>query len=73
MKWLNKGVYVCVTEGKIPVDWKRAIVLPIHAGKGDQNKCKNYRGISLLRVPGKVYGRMLIEKARCTTEHLIED
>ena len=55
----------------MPVEWKRAIVLPIYKGKGDRNECKNYRGISLHSIPGKVYGRVLIEKVRCITDGLI--
>ena len=49
----------------------RAIIVPIYKGKGDRNECKNYRGISLLSIPGKVYGRILIEKVRSLTERLI--
>ena len=30
--------------------------------KVDPLECKNNRGISLLSVPGKVYGRILIER-----------
>ena len=40
-------------------------------GKGDRNDCKNYRGISLLSIPGKVYGRILIERVRVLTEGMI--
>ena len=36
-----------------------------------ETSAKNYRGISLLSISGKVYGRMLIEKVRCITEGLI--
>ena len=49
----------------------RAIILPIYKGKGDRRECKNYRGISLLSIPGKVYRRILIEKVHSLTEGLI--
>ena len=39
--------------------------------KGDKMKCKNYMDISLLSIPGKVYGKVLIEKVREMTEGLI--
>ena len=55
----------------MPLDWKRAIVVPFYKGKGDRMECKNYRGISLLSIPGKVYGRVLIERVRLETEHMI--
>ena len=53
----------------------RGIIVPIYKGKSDRSKCKNYRGISLLSIglPGKVYGRILIEKVRSLTEGLIEE
>ena len=56
--------------GKVVVVWKRAIALPIYKGKGDRNECKNYKEISLLSIPGKVYGMVLIEKLKCITEGL---
>ena len=49
----------------------RAIIVPICKGKGDKSECKNYRGISLLSISGKVYGRILIEKVPSLTEGLI--
>lgn len=39
--------------GQPPADWKQAIVLPFFK-KGDKAECKNYRGISLLSVAGKI-------------------
>jgi len=30
-------------------------ILPIYKGKGSPKNCKNYRGISLLSTPGKVF------------------
>ena len=45
----------------------RAIIVQIYKGKGRGSKCKNYRGISLLSKPGKVYGRILMEKLRSLT------
>ena len=35
--------------------------------------CKNYRGISLLSVVGKIYARILVDRVRKMTECLIED
>ena len=62
---------MCVSEEKVPNDWVRAIVVPLYKGKGDRNDCKNYRGISLLSIPGKVYGRILIERVRVLPERMI--
>ena len=71
LEWLRRVYNVCILEEKVPNDWIRAIIVPIYKGKGDRSKCKNCRGISLLSIPGKVYGRILIEKVRSQTEGLI--
>ncbi len=43
-------------QSKVPEDWRKAIIVPLYKGKG------NYRGISLLSVPGKINGRILNER-----------
>ena len=60
-----------MNEGRVPRDWQRTIVVPLYKGKGDRGDCKNYRGISLLSIPGKVYGSVLIDKIRETTEGMV--
>ena len=72
-EWLREVCNVCILKGKVPKDWMRAIIVPIYKGKDDKSKCKNYRGISLLSIPGKVYGKNLIEKVHSLTEGLIEE
>ena len=73
LEWLTRVCRVCVSGECVPNDWVRAIVVPLYKGKGDRNECKNYRGISLLSIPGKVYGRILIERVRALTEGMIGD
>ena len=50
---------------------RRAIVVLLYKWKGDRNDCKNYRRINLLSIPGKVYGRILIERVRALNEGMI--
>ena len=57
----------------VPVDWVIACVVPLYKGKGDVHECSNFRGISLLRVVGKVYGRLLIKRIRDKTENVIAE
>ena len=71
LECLTRVCKVCVSEEKVPNDWVRTIVVPLYQGKGNRNDCKNYRGISLLCIPGKVYGRILIERVRVLTEGMI--
>ncbi len=42
-----------------------------YKGKGGRSECSNYRGISLLSVPGKVYGRILTERLMEVTEGMV--
>ena len=44
----------------VPVYWVGLIacMVPLYKGKGDVHECSNFRGISLLSVVGKVYGRI---------------
>ena len=73
VEWLTRVIVVCFKEGRVPKDWMKAIIIPIYKGKGDKGECKNYRGISLLSMPGKVYGRVLIEKVEGLTERFVRE
>ena len=57
----------------VPMDWVIACMVPLHKGKGDVHECSNFRGISLLSVVGKEYGRILINRIRDKTENVIAE
>jgi len=71
IKWLVRLFNVCFKENRVPEDWKIACVVPLYKGKGDKLECNNSRGISLLSVVGKAYGRILIRRIRDATECVI--
>ena len=48
---------------KVPDDWKKAMIVKV-TKKGVLSKCDNFRGISLLSVPSKVLGRVVIERIK---------
>ena len=50
-------------EEEIPTEWKEGHLVKIPK-KGDLNNCSNYRGITLLSVPGKVFNRVLLERMK---------
>ena len=56
------------TSCDVPADWRRSIIVPIYKGRGDRRDCGNYRGISLLSVPGKLFARIILDRIR---PHLI--
>ena len=43
-------------------------IVPLYKGKGDKCECSNSRGISLLSIVGKLYGRVLIKRLAAGTE-----
>ncbi len=47
------------------------LVVPSYKGKGRREECNNYRGISLLSVPGKIYGRIFNEKMMKITDKCV--
>ena len=57
-------------SGTVPTDWRKAQIVPVHK-KGSRTQCKNYRGISLLSVPGKVYATVLDKRIRAITEEKV--
>jgi len=62
--WLISVIKQVWQTGVIPPDWKKGIILPIYKGKGSPKDCKNYRGISLLLTPGKVFATVLLNNVR---------
>ena len=54
--------------GVVPTDWRIACIVPLYKRRGDKCECNNSRGISLLSVVGKLFGRVLIKRVRAGTE-----
>ena len=42
--------------GVAPEDWKSACIDPVYKGKPDRRDCVNYRILSILCIPEKIYG-----------------
>lgn len=53
-------------------DLSVAMVLPLNK-KGDATKRTNYRGISILSVPSKIYEIILEKKLRAVLEPTVDD
>jgi len=64
IQWLTGVIKLVWQSGLIPSDWKKGIILPIYKGKGSPKDCRNYRGITLLSVPSKVFATVLLNKVR---------
>ena len=73
VEWLVRVFNVCFLLSMCPVDWVLAVIVPLYKGKGDVHDCSNFRGISLLSVVGKVYGRVLMNRIKDRTENVISE
>ena len=62
--WLDTLICSVLNTGVVPPDWKKGIIVLIWKGKGDARECDNYRGVTLLSVPGKVFARVLLNRVR---------
>ena len=49
------------------------MIVPLYKSKVERTECKNYRGISLLNVVGKIYAGKLVDRVRRVTGGLIDD
>ena len=67
-EWLVRLLNLSFDTGVVPMDWHGACIVPLYKGKGDKCECSNFRGISLLSVVGKLFGRVLIKTVRAVTE-----
>ena len=59
-------------EKEMPADWKEGYLVKLPK-KGDLSNCANYRGITLLPVPGKVFNRILQEGMKGAVDPLLQD
>ena len=64
---LHKLFNKVLSTNEVPSEWSKIMVTPIYK-KGDTSNPENYRPISLLSIPGKVFNRILLEKIRERTE-----
>lgn len=61
-QWLHRVIVDVWMSGRAPLDWKRALIVPLFKGKGSARDTANHRPISLLSIPGKVYALILLHR-----------
>ncbi|KAK3569254.1 hypothetical protein QTP86_026594, partial [Hemibagrus guttatus] len=72
LSWLTCLCNIAWRSGTVPLDWATRVVIPLFK-KGDRRVCSNYRGITLLSLPGKVYSRVLERRVRPLVEPQIQE
>ena len=70
--WLTRMCQLAFKLGKIPKDWQTGMIILTYK-KGNHKQCTNYRGISLLSLPGIVYVKCLERRRRQIVEPTLED
>ena len=62
-------------EGKVPQQWKDAVITVLHHKKGDKTECGNYRGISLVSHARKVLLKVVARRlsAFCEAKGLLPE
>ncbi|VDP83889.1 unnamed protein product [Schistosoma curassoni] len=59
-------------EEQVPMDWKEGHLINIPK-KGGLSKCENYRGITLLSIPGKVFNRVTLNRMKDAVDTQLRD
>ena len=64
VNWIWRSYNMAFKSSVVPENWRSTVILPLYKGKRERTECKNYRGISLLIVVGKIYARILVDRVR---------
>ena len=72
-QWLHRVIVAVWESGKVPDDWKSAIIVALYKGKGPKDTAGNYRGISLLSIAGKVYATILARRLYKQTDEKLHE
>jgi len=64
--WLTSVCHVAWCTERGPKDWQTGVIIPMRKkeDRSECNECTNYRGISLLSIPGKVYAKCIEDTAK---------
>ena len=64
VNWTRRLLNSCLTEGKVPVEWRTGLIIPIWKMKADVHDPEKYRGITLLSQVLKLLERVLDGRIR---------
>ena len=59
-------------EEQVPTEWKEGLLIKLPK-KGNLSSCSNYRGITLLSIPGKVFNRILLGRMQAAVDTKLRD
>lgn len=62
----------CWRSGMVPEDWRKGAIVKIPK-KGNISECTNWRGITLLSVPGKAFCIVLLQRLKNTLDQQLRE
>ena len=63
----------CWVSSQLPQQFRDATIVTIFKRKGNRRECGNYRGISLLSIPGKIFGKLLLHRLKPIAEDILPE
>ena len=72
IKALTNLLNCCWKQQKVPEDWQSGIIVKLPK-KGNLADCNNWRGVTLLSVPGKALSSVLLERLRDTADDRLRE
>ena len=70
--WLTNILNQIWRNRKVPRDWRKGIIVKVPK-KGSLSDCNNWRGITLLSVPGKVFCKVLLNRLKNAVDGAIRE
>ena len=60
--WIGKLCNMAFESCLVPEDCRSAVTAHLYKGKRERTECKNYKGISLLIVAGKLFAGIVVDR-----------
>eukprot|EP00795_Rhopilema_esculentum_P016084 gene16084-7436_t len=71
-EWLTGLLNQCWEKECVPQEWKKGAIVKLPK-KGSLNDCNNWRGITLLSIPGKVFCIVMLNRLKRAVDKLLRE
>lgn len=62
----------CWQAATVPEDWQKGVIVKLPK-KGNATECTNWRGITLLSIPGKIFCAVLLRRIQAAADHRLRE
>lgn len=59
-------------QEKVPLDWTKGVIIKLPK-KGALSDCNNWRGITLLSVPSKIFCKIIIQRIASAVDQVLKN